>query len=771
MSLRRVFSLALLSLLLATPFIPAFRPASAAAARISLRPSSVKTGQTVSVIGAGFEPNASVELRWQDDGSTLVQARTDRSGRFSALFSAPVATPGAHLVVAASSSAAQLAQASLTIIPILTATATDTPTAESSATMAASATPAPTGIAPSPTSRRTTRIRPTATPRRSTPTPTPIFVTDSADARVSEAAPDANYGHSVRLRADGDPGAQTMSYLRFSVVGTGSIAHAVLRLRVLSDGTLSGPAIYGASNNWNEAQVTWNTRPAVTTSIVAQGGAEPPNSWIAFDVSGFVQGEGMFTFAIIAAAHDSVDFGSRESGYRPQLILQLGTPTTPRVSLSTPTPTDTVTVTASPTSSSTATPRPTNTPHATPTTTPSRTPTRTPSASPTSAASRTPTGTPTTLPTRTPTSTPTRTSTPTPTATWTPTKTATATPSATPTATQSPTVAPTATRTPTRSATATPTPRATGQPTGDVSASFVIVGDVMNDNLSSDQAKHAYTNCAALASEGLPFIALGDMQYQDGDAVLYEQNYAPSKCGAIKSSTHPVVGNHEYETSGASGYYGFFGSLASPGQPNCTDSCLGYYAFDAAGGTWRIIVLNTNCDDLAAEHPGDGCAAGTTQETWLRGELTTARNAGKSTLVVSHAPRWSSSSAHPSSTDDYTQAFWADMVNLGADLWITGHSHDYERFAPQNANGASVSDGLVQMTVGTGGEMNEGLISGCGDGPSGSCAQNSVALTNQNVGYLKITLSSSGVSFTFVSTVQLYGQSAFHDSGTIAPRP
>ncbi len=315
--------------------------------------------------------------------------------------------------------------------------------------------------------------------------------------------------------------------------------------------------------------------------------------------------------------------------------------------------------------------------------------------------------------------------------------------------------------------TATPSPP---PPPAGGSESFVLVGDIMDDKLGSKQATRAYANCAALAAEGLPFIALGDEQYDNGDAVLFHANYNPSKCGALKGSTRPVVGNHEYQTGGAAGYFGYFGSAASPRENGCVSGCLGYYAFDAAGGSWRVVVLNLNCEKLAADHPSDGCAAGTTQEVWLRGELTNARNSGKNVLVVSHQMRWSSNAQHPSASNTELQAMWADMVELGADAWITGHAHDYERFAPQDANGKASAGGLVQITAGTGGEMDQGLMSGCGDGPSGSCAANSVVLNHGNVGYLKITLSGAGVTFTFIPTSQLYGSQPLHDSGTIALR-
>ena len=32
------------------------------------------------------------------------------------------------------------------------------------------------------------------------------------------------------------------------------------------------------------------------------------------------------------------------------------------------------------------------------------------------------------------------------------------------------------------------------------------------------------------------------------------------------------------------------------------------------------------------------------------------------------------------------QPFWKDLYNAGADVVLTGHNHDYERFAPQDAD-------------------------------------------------------------------------------------
>ena len=49
------------------------------------------------------------------------------------------------------------------------------------------------------------------------------------------------------------------------------------------------------------------------------------------------------------------------------------------------------------------------------------------------------------------------------------------------------------------------------------------------------------------------------------------------------------------------------------------------------------------------------------------------------------------------------RAAWALLQEAGAELVLSGHDHDYERFAPQDAHGQRDPRGLRQFVVGTGG--------------------------------------------------------------------
>src|SRR6476646_109800 len=78
------------------------------------------------------------------------------------------------------------------------------------------------------------------------------------------------------------------------------------------------------------------------------------------------------------------------------------------------------------------------------------------------------------------------------------------------------------------------------------------------------------------------FLALGDLQYENGELANFQSAYTPSY-GRVKAKTKPAPGNHEYHTSGASGYYGYFGAAAG-------DPAKGYYSFNV-GTDWHVVML------------------------------------------------------------------------------------------------------------------------------------------------------------------------------------
>ncbi|WP_374967716.1 DNRLRE domain-containing protein [Terrabacter sp. BE26] len=237
-------------------------------------------------------------------------------------------------------------------------------------------------------------------------------------------------------------------------------------------------------------------------------------------------------------------------------------------------------------------------------------------------------------------------------------------------------------------------------------------------------------------------LMLGDGQYNSGTLSDYKTSYGAS-WGAFKSLTDPTVGNHEYGTTGAGGYFTYFGNLATPRQPTCTSRCDGYYSYDV--GAWHIVSINAECTRI---NGGTGCAVGSPQETWLKADL--AAHPNVCTLVYGHRPRWSSNSF--ASAD--IAPLVADMYDAGVDIYLSGHAHSYERFAPQDPSGkADATSGIRQFVVGTGGENFTGF---------GTTAANSQLRKTNIFGVMKLALHPQSYDFRFVPDPA----TPFSDSGS-----
>ena len=207
----------------------------------------------------------------------------------------------------------------------------------------------------------------------------------------------------------------------------------------------------------------------------------------------------------------------------------------------------------------------------------------------------------------------------------------------------------------------------------------VTAGDIVE--CSNDA--HYYTAYLLESIDGL-VLPLGDNVYEVGSLDEFNSCYDPS-WGRFKDRTRPIVGNHEYGTQGAEGYYTYFGDAASPLEPGCTRDCKGYYSYDV--GEWHLVALNSETDTRP----------GSEQEQWLRADL--AANPTACTLVYWHRPRFSSAGHGDAAHGLYQAAY-----DYGADILLSGHDHDYERFSPQDPAGQYDPDhGLRQFVVGTGG--------------------------------------------------------------------
>ncbi len=253
--------------------------------------------------------------------------------------------------------------------------------------------------------------------------------------------------------------------------------------------------------------------------------------------------------------------------------------------------------------------------------------------------------------------------------TITPFPTSTATASLTPTASNTPTTNPTPTLTP------PPTPAVLAG-AGDIS----ICGQEGDDQT------------AALLKTAMPdaVFTAGDNTNGSGTFEEYITCFDAS-WGYFRHMIRPAPGNHDYYTEkNAQSYFQYFGEAA--GEPG-----KGYYSWDL--GDWHLIALNSNCLNI------DGCGPDSPQVQWLREDLQANRD--RCVLAYWHHPRWTSGLAGNSF---WLQAFWDALYEYGAEIVVSGHDHNYERFAPAGPAGQPDPErGIRQFVVGTGGASQRGF--------------------------------------------------------------
>ena len=286
----------------------------------------------------------------------------------------------------------------------------------------------------------------------------------------------------------------------------------------------------------------------------------------------------------------------------------------------------------------------------------------------------------------------------------------------------------------------------------------MAVGDIARPTDCGAPSACPQAATAALAQTFNPsaVLVLGDNQYDDGTFGEYTGSYGLTWGQDFNSIVHPVVGNHEYLTSGAAGYFQYFGgagvTTSVPADPSA-----GYYSFNL--GSWHVVSLNSNCSDQNG--CSDALTGGTTsaEMTWLGSDL--AANRSACVLAMWHHPRFSYgwTLSTPS-----VAPLWAALYSAHADVVLNGHDHLYERYEQQDPSGSATTSGIREFVVGTGGESLNGLN---GNSPPATLQ----ASDGGDFGVLVLTLHASSYDWKFVNTNHTIvdsGTSACHGPGAAA---
>jgi len=224
----------------------------------------------------------------------------------------------------------------------------------------------------------------------------------------------------------------------------------------------------------------------------------------------------------------------------------------------------------------------------------------------------------------------------------------------------------------------------------------------------------------------------GDNAYTSGTATQYTTCYDPA-WGRQKARTQPSPGEHDYLTTNASGYFGYFGPAAG-------DSTKGYYSYDL--GSWHVVVLNSAI----------AMNVGSPQEQWLRADL--AASSKTCTVAYWHHPLYFSIGA--SGVNSSVKPLWDALYAYGAELVLNAHYRVYERFIPQTSTGlVDTAYGIREIIVGTG---------GAGLNTFDSIRPNSQVHNSGTPGVLKVALNTNSYNWQFVP---IAGKT-FTDSGTTA---
>jgi len=253
--------------------------------------------------------------------------------------------------------------------------------------------------------------------------------------------------------------------------------------------------------------------------------------------------------------------------------------------------------------------------------------------------------------------------------------------------------------------------------------SYVVGG--AGDLCDSTPADCGKTSDLILAMNPTAALTFGDNAYTNATLQEYVTRYDPY-WGRFKAITFPTPGNHEYYTTNAAGYFDYYNGVGVDTGPAGTRG-EGWYSFDV--GEWHFIALNSK----------SGSTVSTTQLAWLDADL--RANTKPCTAAFMHYPYVSSGRYTIFST---MKPIVDRLYASRADLLLTGHDHNYQRFMPMDGEKVAQEDGVRQVITGSGGGDKYTVL---GTHPLFQAGQ------GHSFGVLRLDLTATGYDGAFVPVV------------------
>ena len=149
----------------------------------------------------------------------------------------------------------------------------------------------------------------------------PVTLVAVADAYVYELQPDRSYGSNVALRTDNSP--LLRSFVRFDVQGLVGGESVLVRVFAQTSSNQGVELHRVVDTNWAESAITFNSAPAMG-AVVGSSGPVVAGSWVTFDVTAEVSGDGLVSFALTRSSNTATRFSSSEGTHPPELVITGG---------------------------------------------------------------------------------------------------------------------------------------------------------------------------------------------------------------------------------------------------------------------------------------------------------------------------------------------------------------------------------------------------------------------------------------------------------------